>query len=123
MLIPLFQRPSVNKWHTGRQKSRYIRRQCSNVAKEPTALSRGLQAKITSTFIRAARLSIESPWALYLTNLKPQPKSLSRLFLLLRTFWLYAGGWLFLLHWLIWLDYGFLLRSGLLRIAMLWVAN
>src|ERR1035438_1676522 len=28
---------SVNKWHTGRQKSRYIRRQCSNVAKEPTA--------------------------------------------------------------------------------------
>src|ERR1019366_6861060 len=33
----LFQRPSVNKWYTGRQKSRYIRRQCSNVAKEPTA--------------------------------------------------------------------------------------
>ena len=29
----------------------------------------------------------------------------------------------FLLHWLIRLDYGFLLRrSGLLRIAMLWVA-
>ena len=42
--------------------------------KRAASASRGLQAKITSTFIRAARLSIAPPCALYFTNLKPQPK-------------------------------------------------
>jgi len=86
------------------------------------------EPKITSTFIRTARCQSNRPEP----SISPVKStcSLGVLFLLLivflwfrlRTLGLCDRDRWFLLHRLIRLDYGFLLRrSGLLRIAMLWV--
>jgi hypothetical protein len=87
----------------------------------------GLEAKITSTFIRTALCQSNCPEP----SISPVQIhcSLSLLFLLLivflwfrlRTLGRSARDLRFLLHWLVRLLSGFLLRTGVLRIDILWV--